>query len=60
MMARDQDLSRTVCVRLEPDLVEALQALADAEDRPLSQFLRRELRVVAARWTGAPATGKKA
>ncbi|WP_395663245.1 ribbon-helix-helix protein, CopG family [Aestuariivirga sp.] len=49
-MAKDPELTKTVCVRLEPELVEALQALADAEDRPLSQFLRRELKVIGARY----------
>ncbi len=49
-MAREPELTKTVCVRLEPELVEALQALADAEDRPLSQFLRREMKVIASRW----------
>lgn len=48
-MAKEPEFTKTVCVRLEPDLVEDLQALAEAEDRTLSQFIRRELKAVAAR-----------
>jgi predicted transcriptional regulator len=48
-MGKEPEFTKTVCVRLEPELVETLQALADAEDRTLSQFIRRELKAIGAR-----------
>jgi hypothetical protein len=46
-MAKELELSKTVCVRLRPETVEALQSLADADQRPLSQFVRLQLEKLA-------------
>ena len=39
-MPKEPELTKTVCVRLRPETVDALQAKADAEQRSLSQYLR--------------------
>lgn len=39
-MAKEPEFTKTVCIRLRPETVDALQQKADAEHRPLSQFLR--------------------
>jgi len=46
-MPKDPELTRTVCVRLRPVTVDALQAKADGEQRSLSQYLRILLEQVA-------------
>lgn len=53
-MERKIDL--TLHIRVEPELRERLLELARAEDRPLSNVIRRALRDVAARQAGQQAS----
>jgi predicted transcriptional regulator len=48
----ERKIDSTVHVRLEAELREQLEALARAEDRPLSYVIRRTLRAEAARQQG--------
>jgi predicted transcriptional regulator len=45
----DQHKHTTIHVRLDPDLLEQVERLAVAEERPLSSWVRRALREVAQR-----------
>jgi hypothetical protein len=54
-MGKEPEFTKMICVRLRPETVEALQAKADAERRPLSQYVRIALEEDAAR----PVDGKK-
>ena len=46
-MAREQELTKMVCIRLKPETVDALQARAESEHRTLSQYVRIMLENVA-------------
>lgn len=54
-MGKEPEFTKMLCVRLRPETVEALQAKADADQRPLSQYLRIMLEEEAAK----PLTGRK-
>jgi predicted GIY-YIG superfamily endonuclease len=46
--AIEAEFTKMVCLRMRPDTVNALQALADAERRPLGQYLRLLFEKIAA------------
>ncbi len=43
-MAKERDATKMVCVRLEETLVDELQAVAEAEERTVSQHIRLVLK----------------
>jgi hypothetical protein len=52
----ERKIDSTLHIRVEPELSERLLELARAEDRPLSNLIRRALRDVAARQAGQQAS----